>query len=181
MEEYSNLRTEFQEDSHVLLTHRTSLRRRGNPESKLLPFRRGPLRVERQDGSHYKLRNLVNGKLESHHVTEMTEFKYDNTTTNPADIALRDELEPQYTLERITAFKGNIKKVSSLTFYCKWLNYEDRTWEPWANVRKTRVLHSFLRGNNNPRVQALVPEQFVEDDDSEADDKSEDEDMEEDA
>jgi hypothetical protein len=160
LDNYSTERTEFQEGSHVTLEHRSNLRR--GPKSKLLPFRRGPLQVVKQTGSHYELKNLVTNNVEQHHVTEMSQFKFDNINVDPTRIAMRDEIEPTFTLERVLRHRGDIKRKKSMSFLCKWQNFEDseNTWEPWNHVRKTLPLHEYLRNHPNKKVMDLVPEVY---------------------
>ena len=61
-----------------------------------------------------------------------------------------------FYIEAITAHKGNTKKVSTLTFLVKWLNYseEHNSWEPWSALRLTDQLHTYLK---NAGLKALVP------------------------
>jgi hypothetical protein len=55
--------------------------------------------------------------------------------------------------------KGDIKRVSSLTFHVKWLGYDDthNTWEPWKEVRDVEILHTYLRANN---LTKIIPKKF---------------------
>ena len=70
------------------------------------------------------------------------------------DSARRDYME--FYIEAITAHKGNTKKVSTLTFLVKWLNYGDsyNSWEPWSGLRLTDQLHTYLRSKN---LGSLIP------------------------
>jgi hypothetical protein len=73
---------------------------------------------------------------------------------DPLDIARRDYLE--YFVEEILEHRGNPKKVSTLQFLVKWLNYTEdyNTWEPWANLRLVGPLHKYLRAN---QMEKLIP------------------------
>jgi hypothetical protein len=70
------------------------------------------------------------------------------------DIARRNYLE--FFVEKILDMKGDVKKVSTLSFLVKWLGYDDtyNTWEPWKNVRITDEVHVYLRANN---MEKLIP------------------------
>jgi Chromo (CHRromatin Organisation MOdifier) domain len=52
--------------------------------------------------------------------------------------------------------RGNQKKVSTLQFLVKWLNYTEdyNSWEPWANLRLVGPLHKYLRAN---QMEKLIP------------------------
>ena len=77
------------------------------------------------------------------------------------DSARRDYME--FYIEAITAHKGNTKKVSTLTFLVKWLNYsvEHNLWEPWSALRLSDQLHTYLKDNG---LKALVPHNLRDED-----------------
>ena len=58
-----------------------------------------------------------------YHVSQLKQFHYNTTQTDPVDIARRDHLE--YFVEDILAFEGDIKRVSTSRFHVKWLGYDD--------------------------------------------------------
>lgn len=70
------------------------------------------------------------------------------------DSARRDYMK--FYIEAIKAHKGNTRKVSTLTFLVKWLNYgeDHNSWEPWSALRLTDQLHTYLK---NAGLKALVP------------------------
>ena len=72
----------------------------------------------------------------------------------PMDSARRDYME--FYIVAITAHKGNTKKVATLTFFVKWLNYSEKhnSWEPWSALRLTDQLHTYLK---NVGLKAMVP------------------------
>ena len=41
----------------------------------------------------------------------------------------------------------------------KWLNSEDLTWEPWANMKDNAVFHEYLR-SRSPSLARYIPVRF---------------------
>ena len=74
------------------------------------------------------------------------------------DIARRDHHE--FFVEEILFFKGDVKKVSSLTFRVKWLAYDIsyNSWEPWKQLMDNAVLHKYLIKVN---LKNLIPRKFL--------------------
>ena len=70
------------------------------------------------------------------------------------DTARRDYME--FFIEVIKEHKGDIKKLSSLTFLVRWLNYDDsfNSWEPWLGLRLTDQLYAYFRSKN---LGSLIP------------------------
>ena len=93
-----------------------------------------------------------------YHVTQLKQFKYDLQNTDPTDIARRDHLE--FFVEEILSFKGDVKRVSTLTFRVKWLGYDEshNSWEPWKQLMNTEKLHEFLIKVN---LRNLIPRKFL--------------------
>jgi hypothetical protein len=91
---------------------------------------------------------LITGKQKPYHVSDLKPYVFDPLNTDPLDIARKDYLE--FFIEKILAMSGDIKKVSTLDFHVKWLGYDDafNLWLPWRDLRKTEILHSYLRRNN---------------------------------
>ena len=58
-----------------------------------------------------------------------------------------------YLLIQYVAITWSTKRLTSMSFHVKWLNYEDshNTWEPWENLRLCEALHVYLRNNNMSR------------------------------
>ena len=81
------------------------------------------------------LLDLVTNKEKMYHVTQLKQFIFDAYYTDPTDIARRDYLE--FYVEKILSFKGDIKRVSTLTFLVKWLGYDEthNSWEPCHEYR----------------------------------------------
>jgi hypothetical protein len=59
-------------------------------------------------------------------------------------VARRDYSE--YFISNVLAHKGDIKKVSTLTFLIEWHGYDElyNLWEPWNNLREVSQLHEYL-------------------------------------
>ncbi len=41
-----------------------------------------------------------------------------------------------------------------------WVGYDEATWEPWANIRRTTQLHDYLRNHAKKAVRDLLPPNF---------------------
>ena len=144
--------TEFAIDSYVLALPRTQ------PKTRLHPQWSGPYRVLEHNAGKYKVKNLITNKDRMYHVTQLKQFQYDPTKTDPTDIARRDNLE--FFVEKIISYKGDLNKVSTLTFYVKWLGYDDthNTFEPWKELKDNIKLHEFLKQTNLSRI---IPRKFL--------------------
>ena len=104
----ANNLTEFAIDSYVLALPCTQ------PKTRLHPRWSGPYRVLENNTGKYELLDSVPNKHKMYHVTQLKEFQYDPTVTDPADIARRDNLE--FYVKRIISFVGDMRRVSSLIF-----------------------------------------------------------------
>ena len=124
------------------------------PPTRLHTKWSGPFQVLGHQNSEYKLLDLITKKEKLVHSTRIKEFNFDPMEVDPLDIARRDYLE--YFVEEILEHRGNPKKVSTLQFLVKWLNYtkDHNTWEPWANLRLVGPLHKYLRAN---QLEKLIP------------------------
>lgn len=159
IQNYPADRTEFPINSYVLVEHRNSFIRKG-PRSKLLPYRKGPMRVVNFNGSKYTLQNLVTNKNEDHHVTALSPFFHDPTTQNPLDFAVRDEGDI-YVIDHIDEIQGDPKgSKKQLKLRVFWVGVEQPTWEPWSHVRATTACHTFLRDHPEASIRALLPPKY---------------------
>jgi hypothetical protein len=108
--------------------------------------------------SQYLLLDLVTDKQKPYHVSDLKPFVFDPLKVDPLDIARRDYLV--FFIEKILAMSGDVKKVSTLDFHVKWLGCDDtfNLWLPWKDLRKTEILHSYLRRNN---LGNIIPKKFI--------------------
>lgn len=109
--------------------------------------------IEHKD-MNYIVRNIVSNKTKNIYGGLLRPFVFNPAVSQPMDTARRDYME--FFIEAVKEHKGDIKKVSSLTFLVKWLNYDDshNSWEPWSGLRETDQLHTYLRSKN---LGSLVP------------------------
>ena len=171
---YPTNQTEFEIGSYVLAEYKNTFRR--GPQSKLMPFLKGPFQIMNKEKSKYFLKDLITQKIKPYHVKRLTQFNLDVSKWDPLNVALRDTGD-LFQVEHISAMKGNPRgKKSQLFFKVHWLGYDDNqaTYEPWANVRSNRRLHEFLRTHSNPAVRGLLPAQYNETNTPISDSESED-------
>ena len=152
--------TEFPINSYVLQRYENDDHR---PPHKLNTRLKGPHRVlsKRNDGEVdiYTVENLATNKLEDFKVHDLQPFNHDPAYHDPKAVAMHDQ--QLYAVEAIRDHKGNRNQRSRLTFLVKWLGYPDsaNTWEPWANLRNNRVLHTYLREHG---MASLIPKQWTQ-------------------
>ena len=159
LQNYPTDRSNFDIGSYVLVEHRHNPLRRG-PNSKLLPFLKGPMRVVSKKDNTYTLQDIVNLRVYDYHVKNLRVFNFDPTTQNPLEYALKDN-GTMYQVERISKHKGDPKKnKSNLYFLVHWLGYDETTWEPWVHVRRTAQLHDYLRNHSSKAIRDLLPQNF---------------------
>ena len=130
------------------------------PPSKFHTTHRGPLKVNRCKNNEYALENLVTGKTEYHHVTNLKPFYFDASKTDPKVVATKDYLAT-FIVEKIIQHKGDLHgPFGKMTFEVKWEGYTERdnTWEPYSHLRNCSLLHDYVRENNLP--MRLIPKQF---------------------
>jgi hypothetical protein len=128
----NNKPMEYLPDSYVLVKYRT----RSAP-TRLHTYWKGLLKVISNDHLEYLLLNLITSKIKPYHVSDLKPFRFDTLQTDPFDITRKFYLE--FFVEKILDMKGDVKRVSTLSFLIKWLSYEDtyNLWEPWKDVRIT--------------------------------------------
>ena len=66
----------------------------------------------------------------------------------------------EFFVESIVEHRGDTKRLNSLFFKVKWLNYDDshNSWEPWNALRICDKLHDYLRSNQ--KLKKLMPQNF---------------------
>ena len=142
----------FEKDSYVLIEYHDGLKK--GPPSKLLTNLKGPYKVLGNQGAHYTVRNLRTNKDETYHATALRPFYYDILTTDPRDVAIRDNQE--FVVESIVEHRGDKRRKSEMEFKIRWQGYnpEADTWGTWKDLRLVPKLHDYLREHN---MASLVP------------------------
>jgi hypothetical protein len=139
--------------TYVLVKYRNSSNLYPAP-TRLHTYWKGPLKVINNVLSKYLLLDLSTGKQKQYHVSDLKPFVFDPLNTDLLDIARRDYLE--FFIEKILAMSGDIKKVSTLDFHVNDDTFN--LWLPWKDLRKTDILHSYLRRNN---LGNIIPKKFI--------------------
>ena len=118
---------EYLPNSYVLVHYRTGL-----PPTRLRPNWKGSMRV-------------IKGKETDYHVSDMKPFVFDSALVDPLDVARRDQME--FFIEKISDHRGKLSHRKSLQFFVSWMGYDQSydSWEPFANLRDSTHLHSYLR------------------------------------
>jgi hypothetical protein len=139
--------TAYVPGTYVLVKYPHSTYGRG-PPTKLLPFWRGPMKVEGRDGDRYRLRNLVTGKEADYHVQLLKPFLYDERVTVPLEVAIKEHDE--YLVEQIMDHRYAERvngRPRGLECLVRWVGYQEQSWEPLVNVKKLEQFHTYARGN----------------------------------
>ena len=139
-----NMPKEYLPDSYVLVHYRTSL-----PPTCLHTNWKGPMRVIKGLNSRYTLLDIITGKEKDYHLSDMKPFVFDSALVDPLDIARRDQME----------FWGKLSQQKSLQLLVSWMGYDQSydSWEPYANLRDSDHLCSYLREKN---LTQLIPSKF---------------------
>ena len=133
-----------------------------------MPFLRGPLRIiniSGQQGDTYTLQDIVNNKQRSYHISRIHPYDHDPSKHNPLEAAIRDE--QYHIIESITAFKEAGTKLRHLktnfTFKVHWKGYDtsEDSWEPYLNIKSTKVFYDYIKDNKNPRLRKLLPKNLI--------------------
>ena len=89
----------------------------------------------------------------------MKPFVFDSALVDPLDIARHDQME--FFIEKISDHRGKLSHRKSLLFFVSWMGYDQSydSWEqePYANLRDSDHLHSYLREKN---LTQLIPSEF---------------------
>ena len=90
-------------------------------------------------------------------MSDMKPFVFDSAIVDPLDIARRDQME--FFIEKISDHREKLSQPKSLQFFVSWMGYDQSydSWEPFANLRNSTHLHSYLRGKN---LTQLIPTKF---------------------
>ena len=91
-------------------------------------------------------------------MSDMKPFVFDCAIVDPLDIARRDQME--FFIEKVSDHRRKlITNRKSLQFFVSWMGYDQSydSWEPYANLRDSTHLHSYLREKN---LTQLIPTKF---------------------
>ena len=115
------------------------------------------MRVIKGLNSRYTLLDLITGKEKDYHVSAMEPFVFDSALVDPLDIARRDQME--FFIKKISDHRGRLSHRKSLQIFVSWMGYDQsyESWEPFANLRDSTHLYSYLREKNLTR---LIPSKF---------------------
>ena len=138
---------EYLPNSYVLVYYRTGL-----PPTRLHTDWEGPMRVIKWLNSRYTLLNLITGKEKDYHVSDLKPFVFDSALVDPLNIARRDQME--FFIEKILIIEENCFHRKWLQLFFSWMGYDQSydSWEPYANLRDSDQLHSYLREKSS-RIQ----------------------------
>jgi len=157
MDNYSPLRTVFDDGSYVLVEHRHNSLRRG-PKSKLLPFLRGPMLVKGHNKEGiYVLQDIVTEEVHNYHMSQLRPFLLDERNGPPLRTAVTDTLD-EFVAEKVIRMRGDTRgSRKNLVFRIRWAGYgeADDTWEPWEHCKDSSAVQKFLRAHPEKRVQRL--------------------------
>ena len=118
----------------------------------------GPLQVIKYLGnSYYLLKDLTHKKERTVHVSRMKKYLANSAFTSPQGVTARDRDE--FFVEAILDHRGNFNRKSELEVLVKWAGYttEYNEWIPWANLRRTEKLHTYL---NDIDKDSVIPKEF---------------------
>jgi len=145
--------TEFRHNSFVLVSYPDSAMGVRAP-TKLHTHWKGPMRVISNKGAEYILRDLVQDKNITVHVSRLKKFEHDPIIHNPLAIAAKDYEEDE--IESIISHTGDPRRKASMEFLVRWLGYDESEdlWLPWSELRLNTVLHAYLRANG---MENIIP------------------------
>ena len=114
------------------------------------------MRVIAVSNSRYTLYDLVKNVEKDYHVSDLKEFLYDPSVTNPLDVARRDHFE--FFVESILDHRHTQSRTTS-EFFVHWLETPDsaNTWEPYSYLRDVKVLHDYLKLH---KLHRLINKQY---------------------
>jgi hypothetical protein len=142
-EDSVNDMTDFPVDSYVLVAYPTTGYGPARPH-KLYMMYRGPMKVINRHNNEFNLLNLVTEKVEKKKIFLLKPFYYNEKTTNPREVALRDYVS-QNDVERILSHQGAWTRKRDTKFQVKWIGFEEITTEPWDNVKDCEAMETYLK------------------------------------
>jgi len=148
LEERESIPTTYEIGDYVLVGYPESLFTGSNrPPSKLLPYRKGPMKVTDFEGDAYKVLDLISRISQTVHVSRLFPFWYDESQVDPENVALRDAEE--YKIEKIVDDTIDERSKRQWTFkvLLQSFNESQDTWSPWDDLKDVEALHTYLRAN----------------------------------
>ena len=105
----------------------------------------------------YTLLDLMTGKEKDYHVSDMKPFVFDSALVDPLDVTRRGQMD--FFIEKFSDHKRKLSHRKSLQFFVSWMGYDQSydSWEPYANLRDSDHLHSYLR---EKQLAQLIPSEF---------------------
>jgi hypothetical protein len=149
----SGKETHFPVNSYVLASYET------RKSSKFQTNRHGPYRVISHSGPIYTLENLVTHKYTDFHVKLLHEFNYDDSKTDPYEVARHDKEydDIQQILEH--RFTSTRKARTDLEFKVIWARSSTPVWEKWnATLGANETVHEYLRNN---QLRRMIPPKYT--------------------
>jgi hypothetical protein len=120
--------------------------------SKLSCPWQGPYRVVTSLADQLTIQNLVNHRDRKVHVKQVKPFIYDETTTDPKSVALKDYQE--FEIDKIIDHNGDPTDRMAMSFLVRWTGYSeaDDVWVDWIELRGTDQLHLYLFQHDMKRL-----------------------------
>jgi hypothetical protein len=149
----SGKETHFPVNSYVLASYET------RKSSKFQTNRHGPYRVISHNGPIYTLENLVTHKYTDFHVKLLHEFDYDDSKTDPYEVARHDKEydDIQQILEH--RFTNTRKARTDLEFKIIWARSNTPVWEKWnTTLGANETVHEYLRNN---QLRRMIPQKYT--------------------
>jgi hypothetical protein len=111
----------------------------------------------RKEGDVYTCQHLSTNKIEDFHVKLLTSFDYDDTKTNPLEVANHDD--EYHIVEAVLEhkFKNKGNKTRDLLLKIKWLSEDSPEWVSYDTLKKVEIVHDYLYNN---RLATHVPNAF---------------------
>jgi hypothetical protein len=115
------------------------------PPTKLLPYRKGPMKILEIINDSYTVLDLVSRNAQTVHVSRVYPFYYDPSRVDPENIALRDTEE--FVVEAIVDDTIDENSKRKWRFRVRWKGYDESndTWSSWDSLKDVGILHDYLR------------------------------------
>jgi hypothetical protein len=121
--------------------------------------RASPYIVMSISGDKYSIQDLLTHKLIDTHVSNLSEFKYDpSSSMQPIEVAAHNAGE--FFVEKIIDHNGLVRNRKDMTFLVRWKGYtnKDDTWESYDNVRQTQAFVDYC---TEQKMRSLVSKNLI--------------------